>query len=91
MPRRSQSFVEVESLLNSHALIEESVVVAKPHEVYGEQVVAYVVLLPDRQITTDDLYQFIKGKLVEYKVPKQIVFLQAIPKSPLGKVLRKYL
>lgn len=83
--------LEVESLLNSHALIEESVVVAKPHEVYGEQVVAYVVLLPDRQITTDDLYQFIKGKLVEYKVPKQIVFLQAIPKSPLGKVLRKYL
>lgn len=83
--------LEVESLLNSHALIEESVVVAKPHEVYGEQVVAYVVLLPDRQITVDDLYQFIKGKLVEYKVPKQIVFLQAIPKSPLGKVLRKYL
>ncbi|RDV27498.1 long-chain fatty acid--CoA ligase [Alteromonas aestuariivivens] len=83
--------LEVETLINSHEQVEESVVVAKPHETYGEQVVAYVVLLPQSQASVEDLQHYVKGKLVEYKVPKQIIFLSAIPKSPLGKILRKYL
>ena len=83
--------LEVEEVINSHPGVVEGVVVGKNHKTYGEQITAYVVAGDHKPLDDSDLLHFCKERLVEYKVPKHIKFIEQIPRSPLGKVLRKYL
>jgi long-chain acyl-CoA synthetase len=57
----------------------------------GETVKAFVVLKPGETATTDELIAFCKERLAAYKVPRQIQFLDALPKSAVGKILRREL
>lgn len=84
--------LEVEEVLSRHPAVAESVVMGVPHPGYGERIKAAVVLRPDGPACGEhELIEFVAGHLAEYKVPKVVEFRAEIPRSPLGKILRKYL
>lgn len=79
---------EVEEALYRHPAVREAGVVGQPDTVYGEIVVAFVVLRDGLQAEPIELRQFAQTYLAEYKVPEKFLFLHEIPKSPTGKVHR---
>lgn len=81
---------EVESVLEAHPSVAEAVVVGVKGPLEGEEVVKAVVV-PSGACAGDDLLAFCRRRLAAYKVPTRIEMRSEIPKSPLGKVLRKYL
>jgi long-chain acyl-CoA synthetase len=82
--------LEVEAVLSRHPAIVESVVVGVASAL-GEKVKAVLVLREGQQISERDIMAFVADRLADYKVPKLVDFVSEIPRSPLGKVLRKYL
>ena len=79
---------DVEHALVQHEAIKEVAVVGGPHPVLGEDVVAFVVLQPELTATADELRQFGLSQLADYKVPRQFVFVDALPRNPTGKVVK---
>ncbi len=82
---------EVEDVLAANPKVLESAVIGLPDEHSGEQVAAYVVLKPGQIATEDEVRAFCKENLTGYKVPKTVVFREALPKTNVGKVLRRAL
>jgi len=83
--------LEVEQTLLDHPAVADVVVVGLSHPDYGEEVKAVVVTKPGAAVTEAQLIDHVTPLLAEYKVPKRWEFREEIPRSPLGKVLRKYL
>lgn len=81
--------LEVEAVLNSHPCVAESVVVGVKAS-HGRELVKAVVVRRD-DCTAAELQDWCRGKLADFKIPQTVQFLSNIPKSPLGKILRKYL
>ncbi|SFI33815.1 long-chain acyl-CoA synthetase [Bosea sp. OK403] len=81
---------EVEDVLASHPGVLEAAVIGLPDEHSGEAVTAFVVK-KDESLTAEALRAFCKDSLTGYKVPKQIVFRDSLPKTNVGKVLRRAL
>jgi 2-furoate---CoA ligase len=84
--------VEVEDILDNHPDVSEVAVVGLPDEKWGHAVTAFVV--PKRQgITEEDISSYLKEdtSLARFKHPKKVVFVKEIPKSPVGKLLRRLL
>lgn len=82
---------EVEEVLIRHPAVQECVVIGVPDAYRGETVRAYVVLKDGAKATAEEIIEFCKQDLSIYKVPKQIVFRDELPKSLVGKVLRRVL
>ncbi|MGC8509628.1 MAG: class I adenylate-forming enzyme family protein [Acidimicrobiales bacterium] len=82
---------EVEDVLLEHLAVAECAVVGAPDPTWVEAVVAFVVLKPGAQASGDDLRAAVRARLAGYKVPRRVEFVDAIPKSPVGKVLRRAL
>ncbi|MDP2854520.1 MAG: long-chain fatty acid--CoA ligase [Smithellaceae bacterium] len=82
---------EVDEVLYQHPKIAEAVTVGVPHEYRGETVKAFVVLKPGKTATDKEISEFCRTKLAAYKVPKLVEFRESIPKSAVGKILRKIL
>jgi long-chain acyl-CoA synthetase len=82
---------EVEEILHQHPKVLEVAVLGVPNRVRGETVKAYVVLKPEEILTKSELTAFCKGKLSKYKIPKEVEFREALPKSVVGKVLKRVL
>ena len=80
---------EVETVINRIDGVDESVVVGKPDEKWGERVVAAVKLKVDAQLTEGEIKAFCKTNLHDWKCPKEIVFLDVIPRNTMGKVLKE--
>lgn len=80
---------DVEDLLIEHEGVAEVAVVGRPHPDMGEEVVAFVVKAPGQDPAEEELLAFAAERLAKYKQPKEIRFAGALPKSPLGKVLKK--
>lgn len=78
---------EVEDVLSQHPGIAEAAVIGVHDPVTGEAVRAFVVPC-DKQLSAQDVEAYCRTQLTAYKVPKQIVFTDQLPKSPVGKVLR---
>jgi long-chain acyl-CoA synthetase len=81
---------EVEDVLAKHPGVMESAVIGLPDEHSGEAVVAYVVR-KDPNLAADELRQFCREHMTGYKVPRRIEFREALPKTNVGKVLRRAL
>ena len=79
---------EVEAVIAEHPGVAEVAVVGVLDDETGELVVAYIVR-KDPSLTADSVRQHCKQSLTNYKVPKTVVFRDDLPKSPVGKVLRK--
>ena len=82
---------EVEDLLASHEQIEEAAVVGVPDADFGQRLVAYVVLRPDAELDEDAVNEYVKSNLARYKVPREVVFLDRLPRNATGKVLKREL
>ena len=80
---------EVEIALRQHPQIADAAVVGLPSEHSGEDVVAAVVAVPGATIDEGDVRDFCRGILTPYKVPRRVVVVDELPKSMIGKVLRR--
>ena len=80
---------ETEDVLYEHPAVMECAVVSKPDEKWGELVHAAVVCVAGASATEEELIAHCKSKLAGYKCPKSIEFMNELPKSPVGKILRK--
>lgn len=82
---------ETENILYKHPAVHECAVVSAPDERWGERVQAVVVLRQGVGATEQQLIDFCKRQLAGYKCPKKVVFLNQLPKSAVGKILRREL
>jgi acyl-CoA synthetase (AMP-forming)/AMP-acid ligase II len=80
---------EIERVLYEHASVVEVAVVGRPDDRWGEVPVAFVVLQPDATATPDELIEHCRGQLAKFKVPKDVVFIDELPRNPSGKVLKR--
>jgi acyl-CoA synthetase (AMP-forming)/AMP-acid ligase II len=82
---------EVEDLLSHHDAVEEAAVVGVDDAKFGQRLKAFVVLGSEGAASEDELKAYIKANLASYKVPRQIVFLDELPRNATGKVLKREL
>jgi acyl-CoA synthetase (AMP-forming)/AMP-acid ligase II len=82
---------EVERVLYEHDAVLEVAVVGRPDERWGEVPVAHVALREGAAATSDELIEHCRGQLAKFKVPKDVLFLDALPRNPSGKVLKREL
>ena len=82
---------EVEDLLYTHEAVNECAVVGRPHPEYGEAVTAFVTLKEGKVPDEEEMIRFCKERLARYKAPKRIHFINELPKSPQGKILKREL
>ncbi len=82
---------EVERILNAHPAVAQAAVVAMRHAVNGEIPRAFVVLREGARVTDRDIIEYCKGKLANYKVPRKVDFVESLPVSSSGKILRRKL
>lgn len=76
---------ELERVLRSHPAIAEAAVVGKPDAKWGEVPIA--VLVPSAETSKDEILDLFKGKLARYKHPKDVIFVEALPRNAMGKVV----
>jgi len=83
---------EIEEVLFSHPKVKEAVVVGLPHEEFmGEKIKAYVVLKDGQTATAEEIIDYCRQELSKFKVPKEVEFRSQLPKTLVGKVLRRVL
>jgi malonyl-CoA/methylmalonyl-CoA synthetase len=80
---------EVETVINQLEAVAESSVVGIPDDKWGEKVAAAVVLEPGAQLTADRIQVHCKEHLHDWKCPKTVVFVEAIPRNTMGKMLKE--
>lgn len=83
--------IEVENVLYTHAAVLEYAVFGVPHPLWGERVTAAVVLRPGAAATEAELIAFCRDRIAHYKAPKQVRFLDALPRTGSGKITKKAL
>ena len=85
------SSLEVEKVLSAHPAVYEGVVIPVPHEKWGEVPKALVVPKPGAQLTEQELLDFCRSRLAHYKCPHSVEFLDSLPKTGTGKILKREL
>ncbi len=82
---------EVEDVLYTHPAVREAAVIGVPDEYRGETVMAFVSLKPGESVTAEELEQHCKSQMAAYKYPRRIEFMDELPKTVTGKILRREL
>jgi long-chain acyl-CoA synthetase len=82
---------EIDEVLYTHAAVAEAAAVGVPDELYGEEVAAFVVLRGGASATAEELIEFCRARLADYKCPKTVRVVESLPKGPTGKVLKREL
>jgi fatty-acyl-CoA synthase len=82
---------EVEDALLNHSKIADVAVIGYPHAKWGETVKAIVVVRQGVTLTAEELIEWCQGKIGRFKIPKAVVFTDAIPRTPTGKILKREL
>jgi fatty-acyl-CoA synthase len=83
--------VEVEELLATHDGVQEAAVVGVDDPDFGKRLRAYVVLADGARVDEQQLKDHVKSNLARYKVPREIVFIEQMPRNPAGKILKREL
>jgi acyl-CoA synthetase (AMP-forming)/AMP-acid ligase II len=82
---------EVEELLGAHESIQEAAAIGVDDEKFGQRLKAFVVLREGANLSEDDVKGYVKENLANYKVPREVVFLDELPRNPTGKVVNREL
>jgi len=82
---------EIDEVLMEHPKVLEAVAIGIPHPTRGETIKAYVVVKPGETLDKGELLGYCRQKLANYKIPKQVEFRDQLPKTVVGKVLRREL
>jgi long-chain acyl-CoA synthetase len=80
---------EIEEVLYEHPAVLEAAVIGVPHATHGEEVAAAVVLKPGAEAEADELREYVKARVAPYKYPRHVWLLEALPKGPTGKILKR--
>lgn len=82
---------DVEEVLYTHPAVREAVCAGIPDAYWGEMVKTYIVLKDGMSVTEEEVLAYCRDKLAAYKIPKKVEFREALPKTAVGKVLRRFL
>jgi len=82
---------EIEVTIATHPAVVDVGVIGVPDEVRGQIAKAFVVLKPGQTVSPEELLAFCKGKIATYKLPREIVIVNELPRTPTGKLLRRVL
>ena len=82
---------EVENVIYQHPAVAEAAVIGVPHPKWQEVGMAVVVVKEGKTLTANEVIEFCKGKLARYKMPKSVAFVEALPRTAAGKVLKREL
>jgi long-chain acyl-CoA synthetase len=80
---------EVEEVLYEHPDVIEAAVIGLPHPTLGEEVAAAVALRPGSTASVDDLREHVQRQIASYKCPHAVWLVDALPKGPTGKILKR--
>ena len=80
---------EVEEVLYEHPKIREAAVVGVPHDEWGEEIGAAVVLIEGERLSPDEVSAYVKDRIAAYKYPRLVWFVDELPKGPTGKILKR--
>ncbi len=80
---------EVEDLLSDHDAVAEAAVVGVPDEEFGQRLKAFVVLLPEGELSEEEAKAHVKSNLAGYKTPREVVFIEQLPRNATGKILKR--
>ncbi|MEZ0358607.1 AMP-binding protein [Mycobacterium sp. SA01] len=81
--------IEVENLLGEHPSVAEAAVVGMPDADFGQRLCAFVVLRGSAPVEADALRTYVRNRLARHKVPRDVIFVDALPRNETGKVLKK--
>jgi long-chain acyl-CoA synthetase len=82
---------EVENVLYSHSAVDEVAVIGVPSEEWGQEPKAIVVLKEGKDATPEELIEFCRERLASFKRPRSVVFVNELPRTSTGKVLKRIL
>jgi fatty-acyl-CoA synthase len=82
---------EVEELLVTHPAIADAAALGVDDEEFGKRLRAFVVTKPGAHVSGDEIKEYVKHNLARYKVPRDVIFLDELPRNPTGKVLKREL
>jgi long-chain acyl-CoA synthetase len=82
---------EIDEVLYQHSKVKDAATVGVPHELYGEDVKSFIVLREGEQTTEQEIIEFCRERLADFKCPKSVEFVEDIPKGPTGKLLKREL
>ena len=82
---------EIEDLLADHPAIEEVAVIGVEDDDFGQRLRAFVVLCVGEELTEDDVRTHVRDNLARFKVPRDVVFMEELPRNATGKVLKRVL
>src|SRR5690606_34730814 len=80
---------EVERVLAEHPAVMEAAVIGVPDEKWGETVKAVVALKPDASASPEEIREFARERLAHYKAPSTVDVIEALPRNPSGKILKR--
>lgn len=83
--------LEVEQILLTHPHVEDAAVIGVPDELYGQRLQAYILLAPQAVMTAEEMFAWLSPRLARYQQPKEVLFVDRLPYTHLGKVDRKLL
>ncbi|MDI9409521.1 MAG: AMP-binding protein, partial [Candidatus Pacebacteria bacterium] len=79
---------EIDAAALEHPAVAQAVCFALPHEILGEEVALVVVLQPEQTTTAAEIKEFLRQRLADFKIPREVIFVEEIPKGATGKVQR---
>jgi fatty-acyl-CoA synthase len=82
---------EVEELLHLHPEIVEAAAIGMPDPSFGQSLTAFVVLQEGAQLSAEEIKEYVRSNLARYKAPREVVFIDTLPRNPTGKVLKREL
>jgi long-chain acyl-CoA synthetase len=82
---------EIEEVLYAHPAVAEAAVIGVAHESHGEEVKAVIALKTGQKASAEEIITFCKERLAAYKYPRSVEFVEALPKGPTGKILKREL
>jgi acyl-CoA synthetase (AMP-forming)/AMP-acid ligase II len=82
---------EIEQRLHEHPAVFEAAVVGVPDAEWGESLAAYVVLRQGKSCEAEELREWVRQTLADYKRPRHVVFIESLPRNPTGKILKREL